>query len=186
MADDLTVPPPPPDEGVPVLSPFDEPPPPPAPRPPDYSVGAMAVLLAVAAGYGVILFAAWFVGGEVVPFAVSGLEALPFLPLALLAYAGECNGRFRVIAIAYWLLLVGAAGVTSWLITTGAVVDPKALEALKDPAPGAARPTPEQLFLPGGLAQSGVVLLGLLLAFAVCLVSFSRTARESAARYLDF
>ena len=94
MADDLPDTPPPPAD-VPILWPADETVEPPAvvsvPPPPDWTAGAMAVFVAVVVGYAGLLGAAWFAHEEVGRFALTGLEALPFLALALFAYAGERN-----------------------------------------------------------------------------------------------
>jgi membrane protease YdiL (CAAX protease family) len=78
---------------------------------------------------GVILVAAVFVGliagGERTrAIALSGLETLPFVMLALLAYAGARREWARVLTLCYWPLLMGLFGLLMLLSTAEAVAGP--------------------------------------------------------------
>src|SRR5678816_2168626 len=72
---------------------------------------------------GLLAFAGVFVfmlvaGGELRQFAAAGLEACPFAILAVLAYASNPKGvGGKALTLTYWILLIGAAGITSLAIT---------------------------------------------------------------------
>src|SRR5688572_22171766 len=71
-----------------------------------------------------IYVALWFIPGEPRRVAMAGLQSLPFLGLALLAYqSGRYDGG-RLITVLYWTILIGATGAVVWIATVAAVADP--------------------------------------------------------------
>jgi len=80
---------------------------------------------------GLLAFAGVFVfmlvaGGELRQFAAAGLEACPFAILAVLAYASNPKGvGGKALTLTYWILLIGAAGITSLAITAVVVLQIK-------------------------------------------------------------
>ena len=61
-----------------------------------------------ALGVGAVVYIALLiVGGQGGQFAADGIEVLPFVALALFAYAGEQRLFFAVLTLVYWAVLVG-------------------------------------------------------------------------------
>ena len=104
---------------------------------------------------------------------VPGLESLPFLGLALLAYAGEEREGLRLVTLIYWLALVGVTALVTLLLALGCVLDPAAL----------GKP-PQELFLPGGQARFGWVFLGTAFGVALGVAGFLPPVRRAFARRL--
>lgn len=92
-----------------------------------------------------------FVGGSVGRFAAAGLQSLPFLLLAVLAYAGECRREFRPVAFIYFVSLMILVGAAAFLLCVGSVIRP---EVVQSSVPGKPRPaTLAEMFYPDGLFQ---------------------------------
>lgn len=127
-------------------------------------------LLLVAAAFGYI--ALWLIPGESRKIATAGLESLPFLGLALLAYLSDRYDAGRVVTIIYWMILIGLTGLGVAMLAAIAVMDPAAIGPLK-----AGRPA-NGLFLPGGALLFGASFLGIVLAGLVSLFAFTRPVRR--------
>lgn len=69
----------------------------------------------------------FFLGGEPAKFATAGLESLPFLVLALLAYAGRRQLWAKILAMLYLGGVVGLTGLVWLALTWTARKDPAAL-----------------------------------------------------------
>src|SRR5438552_3197899 len=96
--DPSSIPPPLPDEPVPVVIPVA-----------DYVEMPPPSYLGYWIGWGVFLIvyvALFFLGYRARLFALTGLQYLPFLVLAVLAYLGDTNRDLRILTFAYWLLLI--------------------------------------------------------------------------------
>lgn len=124
-------------------------------------------------GLGTVAYIAmFFVGGFWTRFAAAGLQSLPFLLLAVLAYAGEQKREFRALAFAYFVLLMLLAGVLCLLLSAGGVIRPEVFAVHKDEAGQAVSAAVQKdSFYPGGprqlfeiaAAYFGIGLLGLCL-----------------------
>jgi membrane protease YdiL (CAAX protease family) len=184
---DPTLPPPEPTE-PPLVDPVDEPPllleedipavrraaPPPAAPP---HIGFWVTLGVV----GVFTAAALAVGGEAQAFALSGLQSLPLIGLALLAYVGRRSPVGRVLTALYWVGLIGLTAAVVLIMTGLAELDPTTFPA-KPRAPGL-RPRPPQL-LPGGLRALGLCTLGVLPGVLAGALGFVPAVRRWAARLI--
>jgi membrane protease YdiL (CAAX protease family) len=79
----------------------------------------------------ILAFGAFFIlmvvlGGEFREFASAGLESFPFAILAVLAYASNPKGfGGKALTLTYWILLVGAVGITSLAMTSAVVLQLK-------------------------------------------------------------
>src|SRR5438093_5566003 len=107
-ADDIDYP-----TAVPVLPPGAEPPPV-MPAPPFQDVQtSLAVLKYVVLG--IVGIAAYvtllLIPGETQAFAGDGLEVIPFVGLALLAYTADRYEAGRLLTVLYWVFLVGLIGL---------------------------------------------------------------------------
>jgi hypothetical protein len=94
---------------------------------------------------GLLTVAGVVVGGEAQVFALTGLEVVPFVGLALVTYAGRSSDIGRILTVLYWAGLACLTAVGAFGMATIAELAP---EALTEPrAPGR---SPANLFLPGG------------------------------------
>lgn len=112
--------------------------------------------LAVAFGALLILYGAGYaIGGEAWQIMLAGLQTLPFMLLALLAYLGADRMWAKVGAIGWLVLLVGSAALVAFSLGLAVL--------LESPGTG-----PEALprLVPGG----GVRLLGLVVGLGLALV----------------
>ncbi|RLT41756.1 MAG: CPBP family intramembrane metalloprotease [Chloroflexi bacterium] len=68
-------------------------------------------------------------GGEANSFASTGILYIPFVLLALLAYWGLAHDAAKILAVLWWLGLLGLAGlgVTSFTLLASSGIDPNAL-----------------------------------------------------------
>ncbi len=68
-------------------------------------------------------------GGEAASFASTGMLYIPFVLLALLAYLGLRNDAAKILAVLWWLGLIGLAalGVASFTLMASAAIDPSTL-----------------------------------------------------------
>ena len=68
-------------------------------------------------------------GGEASSFASTGILYIPFVFLALLAYLGQRNDAAKILAVFWWLGLLGLAvlGVTTFTLLASGAIDPTAL-----------------------------------------------------------
>src|SRR6476619_691012 len=71
----------------------------------------------------------FFMGGFWTRIATVGLEPIPFLLLAILAYVGERYRDLRVVSFIYWLILMAATGLTIISLSVLALAKPSALDA---------------------------------------------------------
>lgn len=83
-------------------------------------------------GYGLMLLAlpiGFALGGEASAFASTGLMYIPCVLLALLAYLGQGNDGAKILAVLWWLGLVGLAafGVASATLLASGTIDLEAM-----------------------------------------------------------
>lgn len=106
----------------------------PAPGSPRHAGWWTAGLLVALAGYAAL----FFVGGEVERIALGGLQSLPFVFLAVLAYAGSQHRWARVLTLIYLVLLtggmalfvIGTSGVLASPATPGGAAERSAVDGL--------------------------------------------------------
>ncbi len=119
----------------------------------------------VVLGYALMLLAlpvGFALGGEANSFASTGMLYIPFVLLALLAYLGQGNDAAKILAVLWWLGLLGLAGLgvasftlmASGTIPADALGNSGALEGLNFGTSG---------------AVLGIAALGLLLGIAALL-----------------
>jgi membrane protease YdiL (CAAX protease family) len=167
------------DQGLPVTLSAWAPPPP--------TVDTRTVLFLSALGVGAVVYVLLLtVGGWGARFASAGLEVLPFLGLALLAYAGERNDTFRILTFIYWLLLIGAAVVVAVMLTALANINVEALGRFMEAAKHGKQPPggPSALLLPNGVAHFVGAAIGCFGTALVGLWAFTPGVRRAAGRYL--
>jgi hypothetical protein len=117
---------------------------------------------------------------EFLLFTASGMESLPFLPLALLAYIGERSYLARLLASLYWLLLMVFMLLMVWLAVIETMPGPLAAEA-KSAGPQAVM---RSLFRPDSLLIGGLSFFGLGVALLISLAAFTPEIRRVAARII--
>lgn len=126
-------------------------------------VGAVFLVLVA------VIIAGFAIGGEAASFVQAGLQALPFAPLAVLAYLGVHRAWARLLALLWLGLLV--AGVAAFTLGgTAAVLS-------GGPADGVALP-------PGAWGKLALVALGNLVAVALGLACFLPGVRLRLSRHL--
>ena len=114
-------------------------------------------------------------------FAMDGVESLPFLGLALLAYAGETREDLRVLTLAYWLLLVGLFALVILGLAIFCYVDPAVLHW--QGGPNSRRP---DLFLPGNEPRMAVVGVGIIASICLGLLGLTPMMRRAMSHGLPF
>lgn len=115
-------------------------------------------------------------------FGSAGLQSLPFLLLALLAYPGDYRPEFKMITVFYWVLLVGMVCASCVMIAALALIDAPAFEAFQKPQKGP--PAFDKLFPPAALGQLAIVTLGALLAVLLGVLAYLPPVRKLVARVL--
>jgi membrane protease YdiL (CAAX protease family) len=166
--------PPLPNDPVPAVLPVEEP----LPSPPSY--------LTYWIGWGIFLVAyvaLFFLGEKTRRFALTGLEVLPFLALAVLAYLGDRNPDLRILAFAYWVLLMVIAGVGVFLFSFIAVMQPAALDRLTATSSPPTGGLPD-LLISGSAPKLALIALSMLSAGVLSLCMFLRRPRRTAAGLL--
>jgi hypothetical protein len=145
--------------------------------------GRVIFLAAIMLGSSVY-FCLWFIasrfgrGEEFSLFAASGLESLPFLPLAFLAYLGNRADWARVLATLYWLVLMCGAALTVWLLTVECISGPM-MAGLDRDDPGSLM---RSFLHPGLLLIAVFSLFGSGCALLIGLAAFNPAVRRVAAR----
>lgn len=139
-------------------------------RSPQLGGPQFAALLGVLA---VIFIAGFALGGEAWQIALAGLQTLPFMLLALLAYLG-LNRTWAKIAALLWLggLMAGA-----WLVTMG-----MSFGALQESAPSATNELPR--LVDGGGLKLALITLLIPAAQLIAAIGFLPPARRLISRYL--
>jgi membrane protease YdiL (CAAX protease family) len=143
------------DDAVPVLQSAGEPDLPPPPR----SHRRYWLLLTLGLAAYVSLF---FLGGWWWRFALAGLQSIPFLILAILAYVADHKPHWRPASFAYWSALMSVVAGIVLLLSTAAVMRPEAIRAMIQSSPGSRYDGP--LFVPGGtlkIVQIAVAFVGI-------------------------
>jgi uncharacterized protein len=155
-----------------------------APNPP---LPARTVIFLTTLGTGAVLYVLLLIlGGPGGQFAADGIEVLPFVGLALLAYAGESNDVFRLLAIFYWILLIFLAVIVGIALTGLAEFDVSVLPVLQETSRTGKAPLGglPPFFFPGGPAKIAVTAIVCIFAALVGALGFTRSARRAAARSL--
>jgi membrane protease YdiL (CAAX protease family) len=125
----------------------------------------------------------FFMGGFWTRIATVGLEPIPFLLLAILAYVGERYRDLRVVSFIYWLILMAATGLTIIALSVLALAKPSALDAMltrKMLPPGGV----DALFLPGGFTKLLAICAGIGTVGIVSLCAYLPRVRRTAAGLL--
>jgi membrane protease YdiL (CAAX protease family) len=117
----------------------------------------------IALGCGSVVYVLMLaVGGEAAAIALAGIEMLPFLLLAVLAYAGLRHDWARALTIVYWGLLMAGFALFVWLMSIAALVQPAGPQGAPDPSRLRLAPdAPPRLALAFLGVVMGVVLGGL-------------------------
>jgi membrane protease YdiL (CAAX protease family) len=140
-----------------------------------------ALFFSLLGGGAVVYVLLLIAGGLAQRFALDGLEVIPFLALALLAYGGERSVAGRIVAAIYWVMLMGTGAVFVGLLTALATIDMKILaEAMNGHRPLELG----KLFLPHGLQQTGTTFCACVFAGAASAIGFAPWVRWSVARHI--
>lgn len=134
---------------------------------------AAAVLL-------VILVGGLIIGGEASLFVSQSYRALPFVPLAVLAYLGLYHGWARVLAVLWLLGLVFTIAGVAILSAVGALAQGLTLGGME----GSELVQPGLGLDPSDLGQVALVAGGTAAAVVVGALGFLRPVRRWAARFL--
>ena len=149
------------------------------------SSGLSARQIAVAVGVGVVYLAMFVLGGEFATFAVTGLFAIPFVILAVLAYSAELRSRVaKALTMIYWFVLNGATGFVAIAVTIVAIALP-AIGPISEFDPAVVQAASEKFpTFEQGLRILGAIL-GLLIAGGVSSACFLPAIRRKAAVLTD-
>jgi len=143
----------------------------------------MSVRSALTAGMlGLVYVSLFLSGGEAAVFALSGLEVVPFLVLAVLAYAATDRRWLKGLALGYWVVLVGGIGAFCFLFGFIGVVDPEMQSMVSKSDPSDVpipEPTLEQLI------RIGFVAISVFVSFIIGLACFLPTVRRGFARVIN-
>ena len=144
----------------------------------------MRYVLALA-GVGVVYLLLFILGGEFRAFAVTGLFAIPFMILVVLAYSADLKSGWRkAVTLAYWLMLTGVTGLLAMIITIAAIAAPT-IGPVADLDPESVKAAGERF----PTFEQGIRILAtiaaLLAAGAISLVCFLPAVRRQAARLID-
>lgn len=85
-------------------------------------------------GFAVTYIGMFFAGNEQRRFAMAGLEALPLVILAMLAYTGQEKPRAKVLTIGYWLILIAGIILVVISFTVLGFIDPQLYDKLQTSA----------------------------------------------------
>jgi membrane protease YdiL (CAAX protease family) len=101
----------------------------PRPGPRRSRQGFLLAILVITLAYAAVWAVAETVGlgNELRLFLASGLEYAPFVPLCVLAYAGQANPAVRPLAAGYWFLLVCGMALAVFVLTAETFINPEAL-----------------------------------------------------------
>jgi membrane protease YdiL (CAAX protease family) len=132
---------------------------------------------------GIVYVLMLILGGELRTFAVTGIFAIPYVILALLAYNAELKGEWRrPLAMVYWVFLTAATGAVGVIFTIAGIVLPT-LGPLTDPA-SMQRAAEEGLSLAQGL-RILAACLALLVAGAISVACFLPAVRRKVSAIMD-
>jgi len=150
--------------------------------PPKMSSGYALALVA----FGAIYLAMLIVGGEFRTFAVTGLFAIPFMILVVLAYRSESKPRWiRFLTFGYWIVLIAGIGLLAMLLTFAVIALPSLGDITNlDPAQAQARASGVDFSLEQGLRILATVV-ALFGASVISLLCFIPAVRRKFAQFLD-
>ena len=149
------------------------------------SSGLSARHVAAAVGVGVVYLAMFVLGGEFRAFAVTGLFAIPFVILAVLAYSAEMRSRVaKALTMIYWFVLNGATGLVAVAVTIAGIALP-AIGPISEFDPAVVQAASEKFpTFEQGVRILGAIL-GLLIAGGVSIACFLPVIRRKAAVLTD-
>jgi membrane protease YdiL (CAAX protease family) len=132
------------------------------------------------AGMGLVYLLMFIVGGELSAFAGTGLFAIPFVILALLAYSAEWRSRLaKAATLIYWFVLNCATAFVAISVTILAIALP-AIGPIAQFDPATVEKVSERFTGEQGLRILGA-LLGLLIAAFISVACFLPAIRRKAA-----
>jgi membrane protease YdiL (CAAX protease family) len=144
------------------------------------SVGAALAL----AASGILYLVMFIVGGEFRTFAVTGLFAIPFMILVVLAYSTESRPRWtRFLTFGYWMMLTGGMGFLAMMLTFAVIALPT-LGPLTDLNAAQTKPANIDFSMEQGLRMLAafVALVG---AGIISMVCFLPAVRRKFAQFID-
>jgi membrane protease YdiL (CAAX protease family) len=145
----------------------------PTPIPPPAPLNARAIGGAIA-GLALLSLGGVVFGGELGSFMGVGLEVLPFMLLAVLAYIGLDRDWGKVMAVIGWMVVSGGYALLALLLSLSAILGNASLQ---DRAA-----TNAAMQAHGG--QLAFIVLGLALAVGIGALGFIPSVRQGAARLL--
>lgn len=147
---------------------------------PKVSLGHALALAAFGAIYLVMLV----LGGEFRLFAATGLFAIPFMILVVLAYRSESEpGLARFLAFGYWVLLTAGIGVLAMLLTLAVIALPS-LGDITNLDPAEAQSMDVDFSLEQGLRMLATVV-ALFGAGVISMLCFLPAVRKKFAQFTD-
>ena len=148
--------------------------------PPTMSRGRALAL----AAFGAIYFVMLLVGGELRTFAITGLFAIPFMLLVVLAYRSDSPPRWtQALTLAYWILLTTGIGFLAMMLTVAVIALPS-LGDITNLDPAQARAANVDFSLNQGVRMLAA-FVALFAAGAMSLLCFLPAVRRKFAQLID-
>lgn len=144
-------------------------------RPQDLNLWPFGVGFLILAVLSVVGYA---LGGELGQFVYAGLQTLPFVVLAVLAYLGVDRQWARVLTVLWLVLIVIGLGLTTLLLSLATFIDVGQIQSGVQPDPAAVLPSGAQG------TQLLVLWVGSLIATGIGALGFIPAVRRALSRVL--
>ena len=146
--------------------------------------GPSAFQIVITLGMGIVYLLMFVLGGELRTFAFTGLFAIPFVLLAVLAYKAEHKSElWKGLAMLFWVAIAGATGAVSLIFTIAGVALP-ALGPIGSLDPATVQAADAQLTFEHGL-RIVAAIVALLISAGISLACFLPAIRRKAAAVID-
>jgi membrane protease YdiL (CAAX protease family) len=124
-------------------------------------------------------------GDETRRFAVAGLEVVPLVILAVLAYLGQERRWGKVITLLYWFAFAAAILLIAVVFVIIGLIPPETLKGISSLNAGPeGTSTPEEIFGQGEILRIVIALVGLVVAAVTSAACFLPVVRRAVAKIL--